>query len=87
MRFQIERTVANHFARLKKLKPLGIKVLSLFFIDRVANYRTFDEEGNYTHGKFGDWFENAFNKYANMDKYKNLIPYAVAKVHNGYFWR
>jgi len=85
MRFQIERTVANHFARLKKLKPLGIKVLSLFFIDRVANYRTFDEEGNYTHGKFGDWFENAFNKYADMDKYKNLIPYAVAKVHNGYF--
>ncbi|HBN59068.1 MAG TPA: DEAD/DEAH box helicase, partial [Halomonas sp.] len=39
MRFQIERTVAAHFAKLKKVKESGIKVLSLFFIDKVANYR------------------------------------------------
>lgn len=52
MRYQIERTVAAHFAKLAKLKPLGIKVLSLFFIDKVANYRGFDDEGNAEAGKF-----------------------------------
>jgi len=85
MRFQIERTVANHFSKLKKLKPLGIKVLSLFFIDRVANYRAYDAQGNATLGKFGLWFEQAFNKYANKPEYQDLLPYAAAAVHNGYF--
>lgn len=85
MRFQIERTVANHFAKLKKLKPLGIKVLSLFFIDRVVNYRAYDEEGNPTLGKFGQWFEAAFVRYANQEKYRDLIPHAASAVHDGYF--
>lgn len=85
MRFQIERTVASHFAKLKSLQPMGIKVLSLFFIDKVANYRAFDEVGNPTLGKFGVWFEEAFNKFANMPKYKGLIPFAAADVHDGYF--
>ena len=83
MRFQIERTVANHFAKLKTLKPLGIKVLSLFFIDKVANYRAFDDEGNAVTGKFCVWFEEAFHKYAK--KFPDLIPHAAADVHNGYF--
>lgn len=83
MRFQIERTVANHFSKLKRNKPLGIKVLSLFFIDKVANYRAFDADGNATTGKFGIWFEAAFNKYAKNNP--DLIPHAAADVHNGYF--
>lgn len=85
MRFQIERTVANHFAKLKKLQPLGIKVLSLFFIDKVAHYRAFDADGNATTGKFGIWFEEAFNKYANKPQYKDLIPFLAKDVHKGYF--
>lgn len=85
MRYQIERTVAAHFAKLAKLKPLGIKVLSLFFIDKVANYRSFDSEGNAEPGKFALWFEAAFNKYAAMPCYQGLIPHAVNEVHNGYF--
>lgn len=83
MRFQIERTVAAHFAKLKTLKPLGIKVLSLFFIDKVANYRSFDEDGNPVAGKFALWFEEAFNKYA--ARYPQLIPHNASDVHNGYF--
>lgn len=83
MRFQIERTVAAHFAKLKNLKPIGVKVLSLFFIDKVANYRSYDEEGNPVPGKFAQWFEEAFNKYA--QKYPGLIPHAAEDVHNGYF--
>lgn len=85
MRFQIERTVASHFAKLKNLQPMGIKVLSLFFIDKVAHYRAFDEAGNPTLGKFGEWFEAAFNKFANMPKYQGLVQFSAAEVHNGYF--
>lgn len=85
MRFQIERTVAAHFAKLKNLKDIGVKVLSLFFIDKVANYRAFDADGNPVPGKFAVWFEDAFNKYASKKQYKGLIPHAASAVHNGYF--
>ena len=85
MRFQIERTVANHFAKLQNLQPIGVKVLSLFFIDKVANYRAFDDEGQPTLGKFGKWFEDAFNAYAAKPKYRGLIPHAANAVHDGYF--
>jgi type III restriction enzyme len=85
MRFQIERTVAAHFAKLKNVQPIGVKVLSLFFIDKVANYRAYDEDGSPTLGKFGVWFEAAFNKYANMPKYRGLIPHSANEVHDGYF--
>ncbi len=36
---QIRRTIGEHLQKEKKLRPLGIKVLSLFFIDKVDNYR------------------------------------------------
>lgn len=85
MRFQIERTVAAHFAKLKNVQAIGIKVLSLFFIDKVANYRAFDGEGNRVAGKFEVWFEEAFNKYASMPKYRGLIPHPANVVHDGYF--
>lgn len=87
MRYQIERTVMAHFAKMKRFKEAGlqIKVLSLFFIDKVANYRAYDEDGNPTAGKFALWFEEAFAKYANMPAYKGLVPHAVSEVHNGYF--
>ena len=85
MKFQIDRTVASHFAKLKNVQPIGVKVLSLFFIDKVANYRAFDEEGNRVAGKFEVWFEEAFNKYASMPKYRGLIPHAASDVHDGYF--
>ncbi len=85
MKFQIERTVAAHFAKLKNVQPIGVKVLSLFFIDKVANYRAFDEDGNRVAGKFEVWFEEAFNQYASMPKYRGLIPHAANAVHDGYF--
>ncbi len=85
MRYQIERTVAAHFAKLKNLKDIGVKVLSLFFIDKVVNYRSFDAEGNPVPGKFAVWFEEVFNKYASKPQYKGLIPHVASDVHNGYF--
>ena len=75
-RVQIEETIKFHFERQKALREKGIKVLSLFFIDRVANYKG-DEPFIKT------TFEAAFNKLKNSDEYfKN---FEAADVHKGYF--
>lgn len=85
MKFQIEKTVKEHFIKEKKYKDKGIKVLSLFFIDRVANYRKYDEGGNLVHGKFAKWFEESFKTISSKSAYNGLIPFSVEDVHNGYF--
>jgi len=85
MKFQIEKTVKEHFVKEKKYKDKGIKVLSLFFIDRVANYRKYAEGGNLVHGKFAKWFEESFKAISSKSEYKELIPFSVEDVHNGYF--
>lgn len=73
MKNQIRETVREHLAKEKRLNPLGIKVLSLFFIDLVENYRTADG----TAGKFALWFEEIYRELAgNTD---------TAGIHDGYF--
>ena len=73
MKNQIRETVREHLAKEKRLNPLGIKVLSLFFIDRVENYRAADG----TAGKFALWFEEIYRELAgNTD---------TTGVHGGYF--
>lgn len=84
MKFQIERTIRHHFAKARKLKSKGIKVLSLFFIDRVANYRNYDNPED-MRGKFAVWFEEAFNQIQALPVNKDVIPYDIKQVHNGYF--
>lgn len=83
MKIQIRKTVEEHFIKEAKLKTSGVKVLSLFFIDRVANYRDYDSTGNVIKGKFSNWFEEAYNFYKN--KYPSTLNYHVESVHNGYF--
>jgi type III restriction enzyme len=83
MRVQILETVREHFEKemnIRKALPEGqrIKVLSLFFIDRVAHYV---DEG----GKIRKWFIEAYQQIAALPKYQALAPLPVEKVHNGYF--
>jgi type III restriction enzyme len=85
MKFQVEQTVLHHFRRMKQLQPRGIKVLSLFFIDRVANYRGTDAEGKPRLGKLGVWFEDAFRALAAKQEFEDLVPYEASQVHAGYF--
>ena len=85
MRSQIRQTIEQHFAKEKRLQARGIKVLSLFFIDHVGSYRTYDEEGRHQKGKFGIWFEELYNEISQMPMYKGLIPYTAEEVHDGYF--
>ncbi len=82
---QIEQTVEAHFAKEKKYKDKGIKVLSLFFIDHVKSYRSYDDQGNPQKEKIARWFEEAYATIGNKPMYKELIPYGAEEVHDGYF--
>lgn len=85
MKRQIELTVEDHFEKQKQLNAGGVKVLSLFFIDRVANYREYTESGQ-VKGKFAQWFEKAYAKISANPKYAGVMDGLRAEdVHNGYF--
>lgn len=85
MKFQIKKTVEEHLKKEKRLNKLGIKVLSLFFIDKVANYRSYDTAGNPVKGKYATWFEEIYNDYITKPAFKELDKFTVDLTHNGYF--
>jgi len=62
-----------------------LKVLSLFFVDKVANYRVYNDDGQRQNGIFANWFEEAYRKYSDFPMYKGLIPFDAVEVHDGYF--
>ena len=89
-RLQIRKTIEEHLDKEMRLRHRGIKVLSLFFIDRVANYRWYDEDGNPQKGKFALMFEEEYGRAIRKPKYNTLFEGAdldtgAAGVHNGYF--
>ena len=80
---QIRATIKNHFEKELQVKGLGIKVLSLFFLDKVENYRI-HKEGGYDLGQYGIWFEEIYKEVAQeFTMFLDIFP--VNKVHNGYF--
>ncbi len=85
LRLQIRETVQRHFEKEARLKPLGIKVLSVLFVDRVANYRAYAAGGSPVKGKFALWFEEVFEHYRAKPEYAGLYPFDAAQAHNGYF--
>ncbi len=91
VRRMIGRTIKEHFDREKTLKPLGIKVLSLFFIDRVDHYRIHGGDGSRTLGPYGVMFEEEYRKLAVHPDYKaslfGVTPLEPERAHDGYFSR
>ncbi|HHT9146652.1 MAG TPA: restriction endonuclease [Candidatus Wunengus sp. YC61] len=85
LKSQLRQTIEQHFAKEKKLKDKGIKVLSLFFIDHVKSYRTYNDDGNRQKGKLAAWFEELYTEISKMPMYKGLIPHTAEAVHDGYF--
>src|SRR5688572_9768 len=85
MKAQVYEAVEQHLKKERALRGKGIKVLSLFFIDRVANYRVYNDDGTTSLGKIGQWFEEAYRELTAKPIYKGLIPFDVTEVHNGYF--
>ena len=89
-REMIRRTIREHLDKEKRLRPQGIKVLSLFFIDVVDRYRRYDEDGNPAKGDYALMFEEEYRRLANHPDYQTLfkevdLTRAAEEVHNGYF--
>lgn len=93
-RIQIRETIISHFEKEEKLFNMGIKCLSLFFIDEVAKYRQYDQDGNEILGEYGLMFEqeyiNILNEYIRLSdtpyqKYLKSSCSDVSAVHKGYF--
>jgi len=83
-RAQIRRTIEAHLDKELRFLEKGIKVLSLFFIDEVAKYRTADGEK----GVYAEMFEECYQELMGRPKYaalKERFPASVGAVHNGYF--
>lgn len=93
-RIQIRETILSHFEKEENLFNMGIKSLSLFFIDEVSKYRQYDEDGNELLGKYGKIFEQEYlsvlNQYITVfdtpyQRYLKSTCSDVSKVHKGYF--
>jgi type III restriction enzyme len=89
-REMIRRTIREHLDKEKRLRPLGIKVLSLFFIDAVDKYRQYDADGNPVKGDYARIFEEEYRRAAKLPAYQSLfaeidLDAAAEEVHNGYF--
>jgi len=85
MQAQIRNTIEEHLEKELEIKDRDIKVLSLFFIDKVANYREYDEQGYAQPGKIARWFDQEYEKLVQLPRYKDVIPYPLSKIHDGYF--
>ena len=85
---QIRKTVKKHLDKELQVRSLGLKVLSLFFIDRVANYRSY-EGSEEVQGKFAVVFEKALAELAAEPKYKSLewLKLPVDSLQQGIFLR
>ncbi|MCL2153111.1 MAG: DEAD/DEAH box helicase family protein [Oscillospiraceae bacterium] len=91
-RIQIRETIASHFDKEEKLYEQGIKCLSLFFIDEVAKYRQYGEDGAEILGEYGQVFEEEYTSALNerltlfpSEYQSHLRGIAPADTHRGYF--
>lgn len=89
-REMIRRTIKEHLDKEKRLRPLNIKVLSLFFIDAVDKYRQYDADGKPVKGDYARIFEEEYRRAAKLPAYQSLfgeidLTSAAEEVHNGYF--
>ena len=95
-RHQIRETILSHIQKERKLFKMGIKCLSLFFIDHVDNYRIYLEGGGTAKGVYAEMFEQEYNDIVNSlqlefsddpEYVRYLRRFKAEEVHNGYFSR
>ena len=92
-RIQIRETILSHLERERTLFARGIKVLSLFFIDEVANYKQYDAAGQAVNGVYGNMFEEEYRNLVDSlqlgiydEEYKRyLAGIRLESTHAGYF--
>lgn len=91
-RVQIRETIMSHFEKESELFARGIKTLSLFFVDEVAKYKSYDAEGHEVKEIFAKIFEEEYTNMLNerlslfdSDYQQYLRQFNVGDIHRGYF--
>lgn len=91
-RIQIRETISSHFEKEEELFAMGIKCLSLFFIDEVAKYRRYDDDGQEELGEYGQMFEDEYLNILNtrLELFDSPYQQYLRKIdthetHRGYF--
>ena len=88
-REMIRRTIREHLEKEKRLRPRGIKVLSLFFVDSVGRYRSY-ETGTANKGDYARNFEQEYRRLTRNPDFASLFEESGVssnpeEVHEGYF--
>ena len=82
----IRETIREHFRKEAQLRPRGIKVLSLFFVDKVASYLGDGSNNDDADGDFVKWFDEVFTEErAKSAKWKELLPQDPIELRRAYF--
>ena len=89
-REMIRQAIREHLDKEIRLRPHGIKVLTLFFIDQVAHYRRYDDDGRPVKGEYARMFEEEYRRALQRPEYRapsaGTDPREAAeRVHEGYF--
>ncbi len=86
LREMIRETIKEHIKKEYLWRDAGVKVLSLFFVDRVASYLTYDDEGNPTDGRFVKWFDELYREERlKNEHYAAMLPEEPSEVRAAYF--
>ena len=88
----IRKAIREHLVKEKRLNPQGIKVLTLFFIDKVSNYRHYREDGSPAKGDYARIFEEEYRRAARDYLFESMfegvdLAEAVEQAHDGLFLR
>lgn len=82
----IRETIKEHLKKEYLMREQGIKILSLFFIDKVANYLDYDDQGAEIEGQFAKWFDELFIEERNKSEmYRDLLPQDPQDLRRAYF--
>lgn len=91
-RIQIRETIRSHFEKERELFKVGVKVLSLFFIDEVAKYKFYENDDVAEKGEYARIFEeeyiNLLNEFKTLfdDVYNEYLDsFDASNIHAGYF--
>lgn len=86
LREMIRETIREHLRREAQFRDRGIKVLTLFFVDRVDNYVAYTEDGSKSDGKFAKWFDELFIEERDKSgNYRDLLPQDPQELRSAYF--
>lgn len=86
-REMIRETIREHLRKERMLRGRGIKVLSLFFVDKVANYLGNGTNNDTANGKFVQWFDSIFEEEKQRfgDEIKRAFPLSAIDYRRAYF--